>query len=255
VAALLALLRAQSAQLRAETAELRAAQAAAHGAFGNSGGGNGKAEGGSRTGSGGSSGGGSSGGGGSGARGSGGGGSGSGAGGNATPLLQTSSTRLVVTVDLDASKQTEASVGKRVTVEMPNGNMVNGTVTAVSSVAQSSSAGSGGSNSGSSGAGSGNGGDSGSATIPVTIALSRHLSGAGLDAAAVSVNFARAEANHVLSVPVTALLATSGGGYAVQEAAMPHRLIPVTTGLFAAGDVQISGRGIYPGLEVTESQG
>jgi len=56
-------------------------------------------------------------------------------------------------------------------------------------------------------------------------------------------------------VPVTALLATGGGNYAVQEAAAPHQLIPVTTGLFAAGYVEISGSGIYPGLEVTDSQG
>jgi hypothetical protein len=56
-------------------------------------------------------------------------------------------------------------------------------------------------------------------------------------------------------VPVTALLATAGGGYAVESAAAPHRLIPVTTGLFAAGYVEISGRGIHPGLQVTDSQG
>jgi len=56
-------------------------------------------------------------------------------------------------------------------------------------------------------------------------------------------------------VPVTALLATAGGGYAVQTAAEPHTLIPVTTGLFAAGYVEISGRGIQPGLAVTDSQG
>ena len=63
------------------------------------------------------------------------------------------------------------------------------------------------------------------------------------------MNFAQAEANGVLSVPVTALLAVSGGNYEVQEAAAPHKLIPVTTGLFAAGDVQISGPGIHPGLQ------
>ncbi len=71
----------------------------------------------------------------------------------------------------------------------------------------------------------------------------------------MSANFAQAKANHVLCVPVTALLATAGGGYAVQEAAAPHKLIPVTTGLFAAGYVQISGAGIDPGLQVTDSQG
>jgi hypothetical protein len=90
----------------------------------------------------------------------------------------------------------------------------------------------------------------------VTIALSgRRRSGAGLDQAAVSVNFAQQRANNVLSVPVTALLATGGGNYAVQEASAPRSLIPVTPGLFAAGYVQISGPGIHPGLSVTDSQG
>jgi multidrug efflux system membrane fusion protein len=180
--------------------------------------------------------------------------SGGGGGGSASAILQTTSTQLIVTVDLDASLQSEATVGEHVTVEMPAGNTVNGKITAVSTVAQSSS------NSGTGGAGTSPGGSTGSSgssgsTIPVTIALSGHQSGAGLDQAAVSVNFEKAKANNVLSVPVTALLATSGGNYSVQEAAAPYRLIPVRTGLFAAGYVQISGAGIHPGLRVTDSQG
>ena len=164
-----------------------------------------------------------------------------GGGGAGTPILQTSSRHLTVTVDLDASKQSEAKVGEPVTVEMPAGNTVNGRITAVSPVAQSSS-------------GNGNNGNSSGSTIPVTIALSGRQS-AGLDKASVSVSFSQAKASNVLSVPVTALLATGGGRYAVQAAAAPHKLIPVTTGLFAAGYVQISGAGIYPGLKVTDSQG
>ena len=90
----------------------------------------------------------------------------------------------------------------------------------------------------------------------MTITLTgHHQKVAGLDQAAVSVNFEQQKANNVLSVPVTALVATAGGGYAVQKAAAPQRLIPVTPGLFAAGYVQISGAGIYPGLQVTDSQG
>ena len=89
----------------------------------------------------------------------------------------------------------------------------------------------------------------------MTIALAGRRPGAGLDQASVSVNFVQEKAKNVLSVPVTALLATAGGGYALQEAAAPHRLIPVTTGLFAAGYVQISGPDIYRGLQVTDSQG
>jgi hypothetical protein len=179
--------------------------------------------------------------------------------GSATAIMQTSSTQLVATVDLDASKQSEARVGEKVTVQMPSGSFVNGRVIAVSPVAQnasSSGSGGGGSSGGGSSSSSSSSSSSGSSsTVPVTIALHGHHNGVGLDQAAVSVNFAQARANNVLSIPVTALLARAGGGYAVQEAAAPHKLIVVKVGLFAAGYVQISGAGVYPGLRVTDSQG
>ncbi len=179
---------------------------------------------------------------------------------SAEPILQTTSTKLVVTVDLDATMQSEAVVHEPVTVEMPDGSTVDGRITEVSPVAQSTSSSSSSSSSAgastSSGAGaSGGGSSSPSATVPVTITLTGHRHAAGLDQAAVSVNFEQQKASNVLSVPVTALLATAGGGYAVQEAAPTHRLIAVTPGLFAAGYVQISGSGVYPGLQVTDSQG
>jgi len=266
LAALLALLKAQSEQLKAEEQQLAAEQ---HGQGNSPSSGSGKGgSGGSGSSKGGGSGSGGSGanGGGSGGTGGGGTGGGSGASGSTgVAVLQTSSPHLVVTVDLDASLQSEAKVGERVTVQLPAGNTVNGKVTAVSSVAQSSSSGDNGSgngsgsgNGGSGGGGGGGGGGSGSgssSTVPVTITLSGHHRGAGLDEAAVSVNFAQAHAKHVLSVPVTALVAVSGGNYAVQEATSPHTLIPVTVGLFAAGYVQISGPGVHSGLQVTDSQG
>ena len=146
--------------------------------------------------------------------------SGGGGGGGGQEILQTTSTQLVVTVDLDASLQSEATVGEHVMVEMPNGNQVKGKVTAVSAVAQSSSnsgngnSGSGGSSGGGGGNGNGNGNGSSSSTIPVTITLRGHQPAAGLDQAAVSVNFVKQRAVNVLSVPVTALVATSGTSYA-----------------------------------------
>jgi hypothetical protein len=178
-------------------------------------------------------------------------GGGEGAGG-ASAILQTTSTKLLVTVDLAASSQREAVVGSRVTVEMPNGSTVGGTITAVSAVAENSqnnNDANGGGTNGSSGSGGA------SATVPVTITLDQRVRGAGLDQAPVSVNFAQAKASNVLSVPVTALIATAGQSYAVQESGAPRMLIPVTTGLFAAGYVQISGAGVHAGLEVTDSQG
>jgi hypothetical protein len=149
--------------------------------------------------------------------------------------------------------QSEAHVGEHVTVQLPDGSTVGGKVTAVSSVAQTASANN--PNNGNGGNGGPGSSSGASSTIPVTISLEGRHRNAGLDQAAVSVNFVQQRARNVLSVPVTALLATTGGGYDVQEAAAPHRLIPVTTGLFAAGYVQVSGAGIYPGLQVTDSQG
>ena len=248
IATLKALLKAATAQLQAETAQLRAA------AQNGSGKNNGSPSSGNSGKSPSSSGGGSNNNNGNSGNSN---NSGNSGGGSATAILATTSTKLVVTVDLDATKQSEAKVGEPVTVELPNGNTVNGKVTAVSPIAQSSSDNGNNGNGGNGGNGNNGSGGNGSsgATIPVTVGLSGHEAGAGLDQAAVSVNFAEAKANNVLSVPVTALLATAGGGYAVQAAAEPHTLIPVTTGLFAAGYVEISGRGIHPGLAVTDSQG
>jgi multidrug efflux system membrane fusion protein len=166
-------------------------------------------------------------------------------GAGASAILQTTSNHLVVTVNLDATKQSEAVVGESVTVQLPSGNAVSGTIKKVSSVAQSSG-------NSSSGAGSSS---APSATIPVTIKLTERHPLSGLDQAAVSVNFDQQEEKHVLSVPVSALLATAGGGYALQPATALDRLIAVTPGLFAAGYVQISGAQAYPGLLVTDSQG
>ena len=262
-AALLALLKAETLALQKQLA----APSASSKGGGSSGAGGAKSSGGG----GGSAGaGGSSAGGGSGSGSSSSSGSGSSSGATAQAILQTTSNQLDVVVDLDATKQSEAVVAEPVTVQMPNGSVVNGTITKVSPIAQSSSSGSSGSGSGSSSSsssgsgsgsgsssssGSGSGSSSPSATIPVTIAVHGKLAAYGLDQAAVSVNFQQQVENNVLSVPVTALLAQAGGGYAVQEAISPRRLIPVTPGLFAAGYVQISGSQIYSGLQVTDSQG
>jgi Putative peptidoglycan binding domain len=175
-------------------------------------------------------------------------------GATAQPILQTTSNKLVVTVNLDATKQSEAVVGQPVSVQLPSGVTVGGRITAVSSVAQSTSS-SASSSSAASGSGTGSGSSAPSATIPVTIDVTGPHRLAGLDQAAVSVNFEQQVQRNVLSVPVSALLATAGGGYAIQEVPAPHRLIPVTPGLFAAGFVQISGAQIVPGLQVTDSQG
>jgi multidrug efflux system membrane fusion protein len=50
-------------------------------------------------------------------------------------------------------------------------------------------------------------------------------------------------------VPVNALVARRGGGYGVELAA-GRRIVPVRTGLFAGGYVEVSGSGIRAGTRV-----
>jgi hypothetical protein len=52
----------------------------------------------------------------------------------------------------------------------------------------------------------------------------------------------------VLAVPVNALLALAGGGFALQPT--NGSLIAVKTGLFANGMVEVTGTGVHAGLEV-----
>jgi hypothetical protein len=59
---------------------------------------------------------------------------------------------------------------------------------------------------------------------------------------------------NVLVVPVNALLALTGGGYAVEEveADGTHKLVGVSVGLFddAEGLVEVSGSGVHSGQRV-----
>jgi hypothetical protein len=172
--------------------------------------------------------------------------------------LVTTSTDMVVTVQLDASGQTEAVVGERVYVTLPSNAVAQGVITQVSRVAQASSQSSGG------GSSPGNGGNSTSgagsapaATIPVTISLTHAGRLGSLDQAPVTVAFALTRTRNALSIPVSALLATAGGGYAVDLIGSTGAVsrVPVTPGSFAGGFVQISGPGIAAGMQVRDTGG
>ena len=70
----------------------------------------------------------------------------------------------------------------------------------------------------------------------------------------MSVAITTASVRNALVVPVNALLALAGGGYAVElaEAGGTHRLVGVEVGLFddAEGLVQVTGAGLAAGQRV-----
>jgi hypothetical protein len=163
-------------------------------------------------------------------------------------VLTATSVTPVVTIDLDASQQGEVKTGDRVSITLPDGAVTPGMITQVSNVATSPPSSS---SPGSNGNGSGNGPGSG-ATITVLVSLTHPKAAGQLNQAPVEVTITTGSAGNVLTVPVDALLAQPGGGYAVEVTGPGgHHLVRVTPGLFddAAGRVQITGN-LAPGQHV-----
>jgi hypothetical protein len=70
----------------------------------------------------------------------------------------------------------------------------------------------------------------------------------------VTVAIARRARRGVLAVPVTALLARPGGGYALELAGSRPRRLAVRIGLAADGYVEVSGAGLSEGLRVVSAE-
>jgi hypothetical protein len=163
-------------------------------------------------------------------------------------VLTATETSRRVLVNLDVIEQTYAHRGEHVQVELPTGGTVGGTITSVGTVATSATAGDSNGTAGQAG-----GSSSGTQTIPVGIALDAGPAAlGGLDQAPVTVDLIAETRHDVLSVPIDALQAEPDGIFAittVDSRSHPH-LVPVRTGLFTSGRVEISGTGITAGTRV-----
>jgi hypothetical protein len=171
-------------------------------------------------------------------------------------VMQATSTTRIVQVALVASQQTEVAVGDTVNITLPNNKTTPGVVSSVGALATCpSSSGSGRSNSSSAAPGTDTcSSGSTTPTITVDITPSDPAATGTWDQAPVRVGITTATVPSALAVPVTALLAQSGGGYAVEvvNAGGINHLVPVSLGLFddADGLVQISGSGLAAGQQV-----
>jgi Putative peptidoglycan binding domain len=156
------------------------------------------------------------------------------------PLLTASSTRHSVSVQLDTAQQSQVKVGDRVTVTLPGNSTTPGVVSSVGKVATF--------------APSAQGGGASGPTIEVSVRLLHAAAAGTLDEAPVDVSITGASVRNVLAVPVNALLALAGGGYAVEEVEADgrHQLVAVRVGLFddAQGLVEVSGSGLAAGQRV-----
>jgi peptidoglycan hydrolase-like protein with peptidoglycan-binding domain len=141
----------------------------------------------------------------------------------AAVLTYTGTTR-VVTVALDVAKQGLVTEGIAATVTLPDGTEVAGQVATVDRTTATP------------------GEEAEPPTIGVTVAVADQAALGVLDSAPVSVTLVAAEKKGVLAVPVAALVALAEGGYGVQAIEDGEvEYVPVETGMFAAGMVEVSG--------------
>jgi len=159
---------------------------------------------------------------------------------NASPgqaPYQVTTGRRTVTVPVNPDLPPVA-VGQEVSIILPSSATTPGTITAVGPAPPGAGA-----------------PGSGASTV-LTVAPGRPPETGTGTAVPVQVSLTVQSARGVLAVPVSALLAVAGGGYGLEivTASGAHRLVAVTTGIFAGGRVQVSGAGIAAGTKVVVAQ-
>jgi hypothetical protein len=153
-----------------------------------------------------------------------------GSAGPGAPALNATSGTPQVQVSLDPSEQGQVKRGDRARITLPGNRTAKGKVVGFGRTAQ---------------APSGQDSSAADATVASYIALDEPAKARGLDKTPVQVDISTTGVKHALSVPVTALVGRSGGGFAVEVVGAGERrdFVAVKVGLFdtAAGRVQVEG--------------
>jgi peptidoglycan hydrolase-like protein with peptidoglycan-binding domain len=157
------------------------------------------------------------------------------------PLLDIIGKDQVVNFEAALDDRERFDIGTKVTVVLPGGEEMAGTVSAMRVVKVAS---------GGSGEGLGGGATDSQAIVQVEVALARARD--ELVGAPVEVIVATDKRADVLLVPVSALLALAEGGYGLEVLRDDGttKIVRVDTGLFADGKVEVRGAGIAEGTVV-----
>lgn len=158
------------------------------------------------------------------------------------PVLDITATEQVVSLDVAVDDRDLVAVDTAVTVVLPGGDQVPGTVRATAVVKVASDG---------SGMGTESTGTEPESIVQVEISLDGDVPD-DLAGASVEAIVAVDERVDVLLVPVTALLALAEGDYGLEVVAEDGTtsIVTVTTGLFADGKVQVEGDEISEGTVV-----
>jgi peptidoglycan hydrolase-like protein with peptidoglycan-binding domain len=150
------------------------------------------------------------------------------------PYLVTSDRR-IVTVPV-TSDMPVVQAGQRVSIVLPSQASTPGLVTAIGPVVAPAAR--------------------GGATQQLTVTPLRPAATGAGTGVPVQISLSVQVVRNALTVPVSALLALAGGGYALEVVLRSgaHRLVGVRVGLFASGEVQVSGGGLTAGMRVVTAQ-
>ncbi|MEO6088029.1 MAG: peptidoglycan-binding protein [Umezawaea sp.] len=155
--------------------------------------------------------------------------------GQGAELFATTTTTRIVDAHLKLANQQLAVVGAKVGLDLPGGARTAGTISSVGTPTEKPGS-----------------GEQKETVIPVVVTLDDPTAAGSLQEASVTVSVPSARRENVLSVPVGALLAITPEQFGVEvvEADGTTRKVPVKTGLFAGGRVEITGDGVEAGLRV-----
>ena len=155
-------------------------------------------------------------------------------------LYNATSTAQVVDVNLKLADQQLAVVGNKVALHLPGAVESTGTITAVGTPVEKT----------------GSDNSSKERFIPLTVVPDDLSATSSFQEVSVTVGLPSEKRENVLSVPVSALIALTAEQFGVElvEDSGATRKVPVTTGMFAGGRVEISGEGLAEGQRVVVPQ-
>ncbi|MEU9232170.1 peptidoglycan-binding protein [Streptomyces subrutilus] len=157
------------------------------------------------------------------------------------PVMTLTGTERIVRFQMDAAKAGAARTGEPVSVRLPGGGTVTGKVESVGGAAGPDEKDQGG----------GPGGGDKKAKVEVVVALDKPAEVNAPDQSPVSVGLTGETRKGVLSVPVNALLALTGGGFGVQVVEDGRaREVEVELGMFGNGRVEVTGGALEEGMQV-----
>ncbi|MFD9792764.1 peptidoglycan-binding protein [Streptomyces sp. NPDC059070] len=150
------------------------------------------------------------------------------------PVLTITGSERVVRFKVPVADAGSAKSGTRVSVQLPDGTRAPGRVTGVGRTAKP-----------------GDDAQDKTPKIEITVSFDRPDAVNGFDQAPVTVELTGETRHDVLSVPVNALLALSGGGFGVQLVENgATREVAVELGMFGKGRVEVGGGGLRAGMKV-----